>query len=59
MNQIAYIDCFSGISGDMLLGALLNVKDFPFHDFMNYLNSMTLIQGEWNLTQKNVLKGKV
>ena len=29
MTRIAYLDCFSGVSGDMLLGALIDIVANP------------------------------
>jgi uncharacterized protein (TIGR00299 family) protein len=39
--KIAYLDCFSGISGDMLLGALLDVG-LPFDDLKQALRTVPL-----------------
>jgi uncharacterized protein (TIGR00299 family) protein len=39
--KIAYLDCFSGISGDMLLGALLDAG-LPFDDLKQALRTLPL-----------------
>jgi len=41
MKKIAYLDCFSGISGDMLLGSLLDAG-LLFKDLQAALNSLSL-----------------
>jgi len=39
--KIAYLDCFSGISGDMFLGALLD-SGLPFGEFSGHLGTLPL-----------------
>jgi len=39
--KIAYLDCFSGISGDMFLGALLD-SGLPFDEFSGHLATLPL-----------------
>ena len=39
--KIAYLDCFSGISGDMFLGALLD-SGLPFDEFSGHLGTLPL-----------------
>ena len=41
MAKIAYFDCFSGASGDMVLGALLDLG-LPLEDLRNALGSLAL-----------------
>jgi uncharacterized protein (TIGR00299 family) protein len=56
--KIAYFDCFSGISGDMLLGAVLDAG-LPFTDLQKALGSLTLhgYRVDTVRTQKNHLSG--
>ena len=54
--KIAYFDCFSGISGDMILGALLDVGlDFKFLD--KQLNKLKL-KG-YNLNARKLVKNGI
>ncbi len=41
MTRIAYLDCFSGASGDMLLGALLDAG-LPLDELRGELTKLTL-----------------
>jgi pyridinium-3,5-bisthiocarboxylic acid mononucleotide nickel chelatase len=41
MSRVLYLDCFSGISGDMLLGALLDAG-LPLEDLKRALGSLAL-----------------
>jgi uncharacterized protein (TIGR00299 family) protein len=54
--KIAYLDCFSGISGDMFLGALLDTG-FPFHELNNSLRTLP-IDG-YSLEIKHVERNQV
>jgi len=39
--KIAYLDCFSGISGDMMIGALIDAG-FPIEELKRVLQSLPL-----------------
>ncbi len=41
MSRVLYLDCFSGISGDMLLGALLDAG-LPLGELTHALGSLAL-----------------
>lgn len=41
MSKIAYFDCFSGISGDMIIGALLDAS-LDFKQFQRELAKLNL-----------------
>jgi len=41
VSRVLYFDCFSGISGDMTLGALLDAG-LPFDDLKRALGSLAL-----------------
>jgi hypothetical protein len=51
--KLAYFDCFSGISGDMLLGALLDAG-VPLPDLQTQLQALDL--PGWELTSEKVWK---
>ena len=53
MSRVLYFDCFSGISGDMTLGALLDAG-LPFDDLKRALGSLAL--GEVELRAEKVLR---
>jgi uncharacterized protein (TIGR00299 family) protein len=50
MSRILYLDCFSGISGDMLLGALLDAG-LPLDDLKHALGSLALAGYEISATR--------
>ena len=54
MGRIAYLDCFSGISGDMLLGALLDVG-VPLEEMRAELAKLPL--SGYSLEARRVTKG--
>ncbi|MFQ5880733.1 MAG: nickel pincer cofactor biosynthesis protein LarC, partial [Dehalococcoidia bacterium] len=54
MGQIAYLDCFSGVSGDMLLGALLDVG-VPLQEMRAELAKLPL--SGYSLEARGVTKG--
>ena len=53
MSRVLYFDCFSGISGDMTLGALLDAG-LPFDDLKRALGSLAL--GDVELRAEKVLR---
>ena len=53
MSRVLYLDCFSGISGDMTLGALLDAG-LPFDDLKRALGSLAL--GDAHIHAKRVLR---
>jgi uncharacterized protein (TIGR00299 family) protein len=54
MMKIAYLDCFSGVSGDMFLGALLDAG-LPFEELKKGLESLPL--DGYSLEMKREMKG--
>ena len=54
MGRIAYLDCFSGVSGDMLLGALLDVG-VPLEEMRAELAKLPLTG--YSLEAQRVTKG--
>jgi uncharacterized protein (TIGR00299 family) protein len=56
MMKIAYFDCFSGISGDMCLGALVDAGA-PLEDIAKRLKGLS-VRG-YRLTEKKVLRAGV
>jgi uncharacterized protein (TIGR00299 family) protein len=56
MMKIAYLDCFSGVSGDMFLGALLDAG-LSFEELKRGLSSLP-IDG-YNLEMKQEMKGSL
>jgi uncharacterized protein (TIGR00299 family) protein len=55
MTRIAYFDCPSGASGDMVMGALVDAGA-PFDRLRETLRGLPLAAG-WDLTRKEVMKG--
>lgn len=53
MTRIAYLDCFAGISGDMLLGALIDVG-WPEHNLRELIGKLKL--GDVQLKVERVSK---
>jgi len=53
VSRVAYFDCFSGISGDMAIGALLDAG-LPFDDLRRALGSLAL--GDAHVHAKKVLR---
>jgi uncharacterized protein (TIGR00299 family) protein len=56
MSRVLYFDCFSGISGDMLLGALIDAG-LPIDDLRRALGSLAL--GDVRIGTKRVLRAGV
>src|SRR4051812_17519529 len=53
MSRVVYLDCFSGISGDMTLGALLDAG-LPFDDLKHALGSLAV--SGYEITAERVLR---
>ena len=56
MRKIAYLDAFSGISGDMCLGAVIDCG-VDVAELRRGLDSIVAIRGEWELSVETVWKG--
>jgi uncharacterized protein (TIGR00299 family) protein len=56
MSRVLYFDCFSGISGDMVLGALLDAG-LPLDDLKRALGSLAL--SGYDVTAERVLRAGV
>eukprot|EP01035_Chromulina_nebulosa_P025136 gene25136-32793_t len=54
-KRVAYVDCFSGIAGDMFLAALLNCG-LNKSELTDHLRSIRHINNEWELTTTETLK---
>ena len=53
MGKIVYLDCFSGASGDMFLGALLDVG-LPIDNLRTALGSLALDKDGWSIEAERV-----
>lgn len=58
MRKIAYFDCYSGASGDMLLGALLD-KSVDFSWFKNQLKSLNIPSESYSLEKTYVNRSSI
>jgi uncharacterized protein (TIGR00299 family) protein len=56
MSRVLYFDCFSGIAGDMVLGALLDAG-LPFDDLKRALGSLAI--SGYEVTTERVLRAGV
>jgi len=56
MARVLYFDCFSGISGDMVLGAFLDAG-LPFDDLKRALGSLAM--AGYQITAERVLRAGV
>mgnify|MGYP001798626126 CR=1 FL=1 len=57
-RKIAYIDCFSGAAGDMLLAACVHAG-CSLSKIKEGLESIAEIRGQWDIQEKKVTKGEV
>ncbi|CAM9752036.1 unnamed protein product [Scytosiphon promiscuus] len=55
--KVAYIDCFSGVAGDMLLAALIDAGA-PLDTIVEGLGTIPSIQGDWDIDLHRVTKGR-
>ncbi|MFH0702789.1 MAG: nickel pincer cofactor biosynthesis protein LarC [bacterium] len=58
MEKVCYFECFSGASGDMLLGALLGTG-INQEWFLNELDKINAIKGFFNIEISNLLKKNI
>ena len=56
MYNVAYFDCFSGISGDMIIGALIDAG-LNFSDFQKELTKLKPLR--YQITQRKLLKNHI
>jgi pyridinium-3,5-bisthiocarboxylic acid mononucleotide nickel chelatase len=56
MNMIAFFDPFSGISGDMTLGSLIDAG-LDVLELEKGLNTISELRGQWSLRHRKVHKG--
>ena len=55
MGKIVYLDCFSGASGDMFLGALLDVG-LPIDNLRTALGSLALDKDGWSIEAERSMR---
>lgn len=58
MKKVAYFDCYSGASGDMLLATLLD-KLVDFHFFLGEINKLNLPTNTYSITKETVKRSSI
>jgi len=58
MARVLYLDCFSGASGDMILGAFLDAG-LPFDELQRALGSLAIGDRSFSIVADHVLRGRI